>query len=145
MRATILIGAAVIALMPLQGARACPPPPRGYAQPTHEQLLKRSLSGATDILYGVIVQGAAPGQPARFRIVHVYRGSRRKGDTIEAPVGWGHPTPRVRRNDGCSACQATWRLRRNRFCAPRPPAGLHPGRRRAIDDQTGWIKSARSL
>jgi hypothetical protein len=74
-------------------ASACPPPPPGYVQPTHEQLLQRSLSGATDIVYGVITKPAASGEPARLKVLHVYRGARQKGETIDAPVGWGHPTP----------------------------------------------------
>ena len=74
-------------------ASACPPPPPGYVQPTHEQLLQRSLSGATDIVYGVISKPAASGEPARFKVLHVYRGAHKRGETIEAPVGWGHPTP----------------------------------------------------
>ena len=74
-------------------ASACPPPPPGYVQPTHEQLLQRSLSGATDIVYGVITKPAASGEPARFKVFHVYRGAHKRGETIEAPVGWGHPTP----------------------------------------------------
>ena len=74
-------------------ASACPPPPPGYVQPTHEQLLQRSLSGATDIVYGVITKPAASGQPARFKVLHVYRGAYKKGQTIHAPVGGVTPPP----------------------------------------------------
>lgn len=80
-------------LLSAGAAPACPPPPPGYVQPTHEQLLQRSLSGATDIVYGVITRPAASGKPARFKVLHVYRGAHKKGETIDAPVGWGHPTP----------------------------------------------------
>ena len=91
MRAAYLF--AIAASIPIEGALACPPPPPGYVEPTHEQLLERSLSGATDIVYGVITRSADAGQPARFKVLHVYRGRNRVGETIEAPVGWGHPTP----------------------------------------------------
>jgi len=145
MRATILIGAAVIAIMPLQGARACPPPPPGYVQPTHEQLLKRSLSGATDILYGVIVEGAAPGQPARFRIVHVYRGSRRKGDTIEAPVGWGHPTPVCAGMMGAAPARPPGAYGVIAFARHAPQLDFIQADDVQLMIRRGWIKSARSL
>jgi len=79
--------------LPFGEALACPPPPPGWVPPTHEQSLQRSLSGATDIVYGVIVKAAAAGEPARFKVIHTYRGDRRNGEIIEAPVGWGHPTP----------------------------------------------------
>ncbi len=73
-------------------ASACPPPPPGYVPPTHEEFLRRSLSDTTDIVYGV-VQGPSSGKLSRFKVLHVYRGAAKKGDTIEAPVGWGHPVP----------------------------------------------------
>ena len=86
--------AGIVLWLPAGAALACPPPPPGWVAPTHEQSLQRSLSGATDIVYGVIVRAAAAaGEPARFKVIHVYRGNRRKGEIIEAPVGWGHPTP----------------------------------------------------
>lgn len=88
---TILVCAACA--LPLDAAFACPPPPPGWVPPTHEQLLERSLKGTTDIAYGVISRSAEPGAPASFKVLHVYRGSLRKGQTIEAPVGWGHPIP----------------------------------------------------
>lgn len=91
MRRSIVLAALVLGLA--EAARACPPPPPGYVQPTHEQRLQRSLSGATDIVYGVITRSAASGEPARFKVLHVYRGAHKRGETIESPVGWGHPTP----------------------------------------------------
>lgn len=42
--------------VPLQSVSACPPPPPGDAAPTHQQLLARSLSEATDIAYGVYAE-----------------------------------------------------------------------------------------
>ena len=93
MRAVTIALAAVASYLPVQAAFACAPPPPDWVPPTHDQFLERSLSGATDIVYGVITKPAAAGEPARFKVLHVYRGSRKKGDTISAPVGWGHPTP----------------------------------------------------
>ena len=61
MKAIVRIGAATLAFVPLQGALACPPPPPGWVPPTHEQSLERSLSGATDIVYGFITREAAEG------------------------------------------------------------------------------------
>ena len=87
------IASAALMLGSVGAASACPPPPPGYVHPTHEQLLQRSLSGATDIVYGVITKPAASGQPARFKVLHAYRGAHKKGETIHAPVGWGHPSP----------------------------------------------------
>ena len=93
MRKAFLVISAIAAGFPLEGALACPPPPPGWVPPTHEQMLQRSLSGATDIVYGVITKEGAAGEPALFKVLHVYRGNHKKGKTIEAPVGWGHPTP----------------------------------------------------
>jgi hypothetical protein len=114
-------------------------------QPTHEQLLKRSLSGATDILYGVIVEGAAPGQPARFRIVHVYRGSRRKGDTIEAPVGWGHPTPVCAGMMGAAPARPPGAYGVIAFARHAPHLDFIQADDVQLMIRRGWIKSARSL
>lgn len=84
---------AVAALLPAQAAWACPPPPPGYVPPTEEQIVERSLPGVTDIAYGVVVPGGQPEKTSRFKIIHVYRGSLRKGEIIEAAAGWGHPAP----------------------------------------------------
>jgi hypothetical protein len=92
MKASTIVIAAALASAPV-AALACPPPPPGWVEPTHEQLLERSLKGATEIVYGVITRSAEAGEPAAFKVLHVYRGSARKGDTIVAPVGWGHPVP----------------------------------------------------
>ena len=76
-----------------QPALACPPPPPGYVPPTQEQVVERSLRDVTDIAYGVVVPGGVPEKTARFKVLHVYRGSLSKGQTIEAAAGWGHPAP----------------------------------------------------
>ena len=84
---------ATAALLPLQGALACPPPPPGYVPPTQEQILERSLKGVGDIVYGVVTQGGLPGRPSSFKVIHVYRGNLRVGDTVQTTPGWGHPEP----------------------------------------------------
>ena len=87
-----LISAA--AALPLQGALACPPPPPGYVPPTAEQLLERSLQNVGDIVYGVVTKAGAPGEASSsFKIIHVYRGDLRAGQTVQAVPGWGHPEP----------------------------------------------------
>ncbi len=93
MRRSLVAFAFAAGLLPWSAASACPPPPPGYVPPTHEQFLQRSLSDTTDIVYGVLTEAGLPGQPSKFKIIHVYKGAARKGDTIQAPVGWGHPMP----------------------------------------------------
>ncbi len=78
----------------LSGAAwACPPPPPGWVPPTQTQRLERSLSEATDIAYGVVTQSGPAGTPSRFKVLHVYRGALKKGRSIVAKPGWGHPVP----------------------------------------------------
>jgi hypothetical protein len=74
-------------------ATACPPPPPGWVPPTQEQRLERSLTGATDIVYGVVTRSGSVGSTSRFKVLHVYRGGLKKGSFVEAKPGWGHPTP----------------------------------------------------
>lgn len=84
---------AAVAALTAQASWACPPPPPGYVPPTEEQLLERSLTNVTDIVYGVVVPGGVPEKSSNFKIIHVYRGSLRQGEVIEADAGWGHPAP----------------------------------------------------
>ena len=88
-----LAAALVLAAFPFHAASACAPPPPGYVYPTAFERLERHVRTATDILYGVIVEAGARGEPSRLRVLHVYRGAAKKGDIIEAPVGWDHPEP----------------------------------------------------
>ncbi len=73
--------AMVAAAVPMQHAFACPPPPPGWVPPTQEQRLQRSLADATDIVYGIVTRTNQPGQPALFKVHHVYRGKSTKGQT----------------------------------------------------------------
>lgn len=88
-----LICSALAALVPATAAWACPPPPPGYVPPTHEQLLERSLSDDTEIVYGIVTGNSPTGDLTQFKIYHVYKGTMKKGATIEAQPGWGHPEP----------------------------------------------------
>jgi hypothetical protein len=86
----VLLAAVVL---PAQAALACPPPPPGWVEPSREEYLERSLTDATDIVYGVVSRSGPRGETSRFKVLHVYRGTASKGGTIEAPAGWGHPVP----------------------------------------------------
>lgn len=143
MKAAFLVATA-LAVMPMQGALACPPPPPGYVEPTHEQLLERSLSGATDILYGVITESAAPGQPARFKVLHVYRGSNRTGDTLVAPVGWGHPTPVCAGMMGAAPARPTGAYGVIAFARHAPQLDFIQPDDVQLMIERGWIRSARA-
>ena len=92
----ILALAAVVAtaLFAAAPADACPPMLPGTVPPTEEQRLESFVTGATDIVYGVITSSAADANtPSQFKVHHVYRGGLRKGDTIEAVTSWNHPVP----------------------------------------------------
>lgn len=86
------IAAAAAAMVPAQ-AMACPPPPPGYVPPTEEKIVERSLIGVSDIVYGVITRSGPSAAESRLKVLHVYKGNLKKGDTVKAPPGWGHPAP----------------------------------------------------
>jgi hypothetical protein len=143
MRSACLIAWAMAAGLPVEGALACPPPPPGYVEPTHEQLLERSLRGATDIVYGVITQSAVPGQPARFKILHVYRGTNHIDDTLEAPVGWGHPTPFCAGMMGAAPAKPLGAYGVIAFARHAPQLDFIKPDDVQLMIRKGWIKSAR--
>ena len=93
MQRALIGGGILLAALAAQPASACTTPPPPYVHPTEHQLLERFVTNATDIVYGVITRSGERGQPSRFKVLHVYRGSRKKGDVIDAPLGWGHPEP----------------------------------------------------
>jgi len=93
MKASIVGIGLALAMLPVEAATACAPPPPGYVEPTPYQRLERFVGQATDIVYGVVRQSGARGEPSRFEIVHVYRGNFKKGDMLEAVPGWDHPEP----------------------------------------------------
>lgn len=90
--------AAVVALAALgicgeSAAVACLPPPPGWVPPTQEEIVRSAANNATDIVYGEIVRDGFSGRTPRFRVIHVYRGRLRPGQTIEARHGWGINPP----------------------------------------------------
>lgn len=72
---------------------ACLPPPDDWVEPTEQEQVASVGRGATDIVEGVVTRGSRNGRAARFRILHVYRGSLRPGMTITADPGWGLNMP----------------------------------------------------
>ena len=83
--------AAAAVVVPIHRASACPPPPPGWVPPTEFEHLKSFVDGASDIAYGIITE--TTGQRSRFKVIHVYRGTARKGDTIETVASWDYPVP----------------------------------------------------
>lgn len=73
-------------------ASACLPPPPDWVPPTEEERVRSAALGSTDIVYGEVTRGSGGGR-ARFRILHVYKGSLRPGTTIRADLGWGLNAP----------------------------------------------------
>lgn len=69
---------------------ACPPPIPGQ---TESQRLKPGFDRATDIVYGVALNGARDGQKARFRVIHVYKGPLTPGTVIKAVPTHGFDPP----------------------------------------------------
>lgn len=87
--ATVAIAAAALPT----AAIACPPPPPGYVPPTHEQLLHRFVGGSEDIVYGIVTRNPAGDGKSALKVLHVYKGDRRKGETVEATASWDLPVP----------------------------------------------------
>ena len=93
MRVIIAALAAAAAAIPVQGALACPPAPPGYVPPTDEEHLTAFVRDAPDIVYGIVQNSANAGERSRLKILHVYKGSGKKGDTIEVLPGHDYPVP----------------------------------------------------
>jgi hypothetical protein len=93
MRAVLPLLALGLAFLPLQGASACPPLPPGSVPPTEQERLNGFVSGATDIVYGIVIGPEFASNRTRLKILHVYRGTSRKGDTMEAVPSWDFPIP----------------------------------------------------
>jgi hypothetical protein len=92
LRAGRWLVAAVLAAT-ASAAQACLPPPPGWVEPTAEERVAGAARGASDIVYGEIVRGNDRYQRARFRVLHVYKGSARVGSILSMPVGWGLNPP----------------------------------------------------
>ncbi len=71
-------------------AAACPPPIPGQ---TEAERLKPGFDGSTDIVYGVVLEGAREGRLASFKILHVYKGSLAPGAIVRARPSYGFDPP----------------------------------------------------
>lgn len=85
--------AAAASLIPAEPALACPSAPPGYVPPTEQEHLRRFVSDAPEIVYGVVTGTAKPGERTRLKILHVYKGAARKGQVVEAYPGHDYPVP----------------------------------------------------
>ena len=71
-------------------AAACLPDMTGR---TEEQRLRPAFEASTDIVYGIVTRGARKGGLARFRVIHVYKGSLEPGAVIGAGPSFGFDPP----------------------------------------------------
>ena len=95
MRAALRLSAFALALWLGTAACACLPDPPGTPPPpvrSEEEKARDAANWATDIVYGVVLRAHGDG-PARFRVLHVYKGALRRGAVIEAEAGWGLDPP----------------------------------------------------
>jgi hypothetical protein len=76
------------ALLAPSAATACLPPPPGWKEPTHEEKIRRAYESSDDIAYGVTGEGLG-GSRLNFRVLHVYKGRLKPGDTIAVEESWG--------------------------------------------------------
>ncbi len=145
MKAALFTLGLMAAILPVSPALACPPPPPGWVPPTETQMLSRSLNGMTDIAYGVVTRSSnTPGAPALFKVIHVYRGTLRKGQTIDAPPGWGHPTPVCAGMMGPATAQPVGAYGVIAFARTSPMIDFIKPEHVQIMIREGWIKSARA-
>jgi hypothetical protein len=145
MKRSLIVLAGLAAMVPLQPVLACPPVPPGWVPPAEEQLLSRSLSGTTDIVYGVMVQSAdKAGEPGLFKVIHVYRGTAKKGDLLRAPPGWGHPTPYCAGMMGAPHAKPVGAYGVIAFKRGEPVIDFIEPKHVQIMIREGWIKSARA-
>ena len=145
MKAALIALGLLAAIVPVQPALACPPPPPGWVPPTETQMLSRSLNGMTDIAYGVMTRSSdKAGGPSMFKVIHVYRGSLRKGELIEAPAGWGHPTPVCVGMMGPATAPPVGAYGVIAFARSAPMIDFIKPEHVQIMIREGWIKSARA-
>lgn len=71
-------------------AAACLPPPPGM---TETEAIRPGVEASTDIVYGVVTKGAREGRLARFKVLHVYKGTLKPGDFVRAVPSWGFAPP----------------------------------------------------
>jgi hypothetical protein len=144
MKIALLAFGMLAAVLPVQAAHACPPPPPGWVPPTEIEFLSNSLRDVTDIVYGVITRSGAPGQPNRLKVLHVYRGTARKGDVIDALPGFGHPTPVCAGMMAPPAAKPVGAYGVVAFKRSEPVLDFISPRHVQIMIREGWIKSAQA-
>jgi hypothetical protein len=145
MKQAIVIGLGIIfALHPAQPALACPPPPPGWVPPTETEFLANSLRDVTDIVYGQITRTGRPSEPSLLKVIHVYRGTARKGDTIAAVPGYGHPTPVCAGMGGLPIAKPVGAYGVVAFNRANPALDFVQPKSVQIMIDQGWIKSARA-
>ena len=144
MKAAFIALGLFAAVLPVQTALACPPPPPGWVQPTETQFLANSLNGVTDIVYGVVTRTGRQGEPSLLKVIHVYRGTAKKGDTIAAPPGYGHPIPVCAGMGGLPPVKPVGAYGVVAWTASSPALNFIEPKDVQIMIREGWIKSARA-
>jgi hypothetical protein len=144
MKAALIALGVIAGVLPVQPALACPPPPPGWVPPTETQFLANSLSGVTDIVYGVVTRQGGPGEPSLLKVIHVYRGTTNKGDTIAAPPGYGHPIPVCAGMGGPPIAKPAGAYGVVAWTATSPALNFIKPEHVQIMIREGWIKSAQA-
>ena len=91
-----LFAAAMLVLLTVgaTSADACLPPPPGMVEPpppTKEAKAKGIFNWSTDIVYGVVTSD--PDDKTRFKVLHVYKGTLKRGQIIEPNWSVGFDAP----------------------------------------------------
>lgn len=84
--------AVAAALLAPSAAQACLPPLTETKEPTREEKVRRAYEYSDDIVYGVTGEGLGDSR-LTFRVVYVYKGRLKPGDTIVVEKSWGFEEP----------------------------------------------------
>jgi hypothetical protein len=77
-------------------------------------------------------------------VLHVYRGRARKGETIAAPPGWGHPVPFCVGMMGPASAKPVGAYGVVAFTRSTPELNFIEPRHVQLMIREGWIRSARA-
>ena len=86
----------VALLLSASPAAACLPPPPGMPEPVpppRDEVVRTTVSFATDIVSGKVLGYSNRTGRLRFRVEHVYKGKLRPGTILNAWQGWGIDRP----------------------------------------------------
>ena len=133
-----------LAALPLQNVSACAPPPPGWVPPTEQQRLNSFVSSATDIVYGIVTGPQTASDRTRLKILHVYRGTSKKGETIEAVPNWDFPIPYCAGMMGPPAPKPIGTYGLFAFRSGSPGLSFIPPKQVQTMIREGWIMSARA-